>query len=96
MQEFDDSWKAFYGRKFPTGCAGKEIHGIELAMLDSTAAGCIDTFVSNRGKLDNQRLDILRVCETELGIVVHNLTGDARDYFRHLHLLTKEILACIG
>lgn len=93
MQEFYDKWKTFLNRRFPSGCGGELVHGISLDELDIQVAGCIHTFVRSRGQLDPQRLDTLRISETELGIAVYHLTGEAKDYFRELHELTKETLA---
>ncbi len=89
-------WQDFHSRPFPDGCAGVEIQGIELDALETYAAGCIDTFVNDNGRLDAERISILRQCADELEVVVLTLDGDARDYFEELGLLSQEVLRVVS
>jgi hypothetical protein len=85
-------WRNFAMRPFPDGCAGVKVQGIELASLDTFAAGCIDTFVSNNGCLDRDRISILKRCAEEIKVVVPTLQGEAMDYFEQLQFLSQEVL----
>ena len=76
-----DEWKAI---PFPTGYAGKEVAGICVTTLDSFAAGCIDTFISRKGRLDKKRLSALEECKKDLEIVVKNTDGVGQTYFSEL------------
>ena len=89
-------WREFASRPFPEGCAGIEVQGIELASLDTFAAGCIDTFVSNNGCLDRERISILKQCAAEIEVVVPTLQGEAMDYFEQLQLLSQEVLRVVS
>jgi hypothetical protein len=42
MIDIKEIWRDFEARPFPEGFAGVAVHGIELASLDSFAAGCIE------------------------------------------------------
>lgn len=89
-------WREFASRPFPESCAGVEVRGIELASLDTFAAGCIDTFVSNNGRLDAEPISILKKCAEEIEVVVPMLDGEAMDYFEELQLLSHEVLRVVS
>ncbi|MDQ3652621.1 MAG: hypothetical protein M3458_20565 [Acidobacteriota bacterium] len=95
MNDIEKIWRDFEAKPFPEGYAGVEIEGIELASLDTFAAGCIDTFVRNEGRLDAGRISILKECAAELAIVAQKLEGEAQDYFEKLHLLTVKVLRLV-
>ena len=96
MNDVEKIWRDFEAKPFPAGYAGVEVKGIELASLDTFAAGCIDAFVRNRGRLDLGRVSILKQCVSELGVVVKNLDGEAKDYFEQLRLLAERVLRSAG
>ena len=96
MSDIEEAWYEFRSEPFPESCAGLEVEGIELASVDTFAAGCIDAFVAGGGRLDPDRLAILRRCSEELGIVVRNLDGEARSYFERLRLVTFKVLASVA
>jgi hypothetical protein len=90
-------WREHSEAAFPDGCAGEEVEGIDLVLLDADAAGCIGTFVGSRaGRLDEQCIRILRRCLHELDTVVGSLDGEARAYFQRLRLLSRDVLAQLG
>ena len=89
-------WRDFAMRPFPEGCTGEEVQGIELALLKTSAAGCIHTFVSNNGSLDRERVSVLRQCAEEIEVVVPMLKGEAMDYFEELQLLSQEVLRVVS
>jgi hypothetical protein len=89
-------WRDFASRPFPEDCAGMAVQGIELASLDTFAAGCIATFVSNNGRLDAERITVLKKCAEEIEVVVPVLDGEAMDYFEELQLLSQEVLRVVS
>ena len=96
MNSVEEARRDFAARPFPEGYAGVEVEGIELASLDTFAAGCIDTYVRSNGRLDAGRLSILKRCAAELEAVVNNLDGEAKEYFERLQLLSGEVLRSSG
>ena len=88
-------WQEHYSAEFPTGCAGEEIEGIDLASLDGDTAGCISTFLMRRGELDLWRTAALGLCYRDLTIVIQQLDGEARDYFYRLETLSKLVLESV-
>lgn len=92
MKDIEESWNEFLEKPFPEDCVGLEVEGVELISLDTFSAGCIDTFIANRGSLDAQRILTLKDCLPELDKVVKHLKGDAKNYFEHLRLMSEEVL----
>ena len=93
MGDIEEAWGEFQSGPFPEGCDGLEVQRIELASLDTFAAGCINAFVAGGSRLDSDLLTALRGCSEEPGIVVRNPGGEARSYFERLRLLTSNVLA---
>ena len=92
ISQIETKWELFKSFPFPTGYAGMSIHGIVLGYLDTSAAGCIDTFVSTKGKLSADQIDILKQCSNELDIVLGSLDDGAANYFRFLRRLCEMVL----
>ena len=88
-----DEWK---GIPFPAGYGGRDIDGICLTSLDTFAAGCIDTFICRKGRLDKHRVAVMESCKNDLEVVVPSLKGDAHTYFNNLLLLSKRVLQLVG
>jgi hypothetical protein len=80
---------------FPEGLAGEEVAGICVTSLDTFTAGCIDTFVSSRGKLDLWRTAVLGLCYRNLAVVVSGLKGERRTYFARLEELAQLVLESV-
>ncbi|HEY9402309.1 MAG TPA: hypothetical protein VIQ24_06425 [Pyrinomonadaceae bacterium] len=95
MSDIKKMWGDFQARPFPEDCAGASIEGVDLTSLDTFAAGCIDTFVERKGRLDSRRISILRKCSKELEVVVKNLNGEARSYFEQLQSLSEKVLQSV-
>ncbi len=95
MNEIEKSWNEFLEKPFPEDCVGLEVEGIELVSLDTYSAGCIDTFIANKGNLDAQRISTLKDCLREIDKVLKHLKGDAKNYFEHLRLLSKQVLKSV-
>ena len=88
-----DDWKTI---PFPPGFAGTEVDGICVTSTDTFAAGCIDTFVSSKGRLDEPQIEVLQRCRNELEIVVVTLDGNAPTYFNDLLVLCGRVLQSLG
>ena len=88
-----DEWKTI---PFPSAYAGQEVAGICVTLLDSYAAGCIHTFILNKGRLDDWRVSVLKNCKQELEVVVLNLDGGARAYFKNLLMMAERVLQMAG
>jgi hypothetical protein len=81
---------------FPSEYGGKDVAGICVTSVDTFAAGCIDTFVSRQGRLDEKRIKVLESCKTDLEVIVNSLDGEARIYFDKLLLLCRRVLQLVG
>jgi hypothetical protein len=96
MKEIEKSWNEFLEKPFPEDCVGLEVEGIELVSLDTFSAGCIATFIANKGSLDAQQISILKDCLQELNKVVKHLNGDDKSYFEHLRLMSEQVLKTVS
>ena len=81
---------------FPSEYGGKDVAGICVTSLDTFAAGCIDTFISNNGRLDGSRISVLEQCKSDLEGVVSCLDGTAKNYLNDLLILVKRVLQLAG
>ena len=94
----EELYKEHLNKKFPAGYGGEEINGIDLALLDADTAGCIDTFLTQRrinNNLDLWRTAILGICYRNLSVVVQELTGEAKEYFKALETMARLTLEAI-
>ena len=89
-------WEEWKSIPFPAGYGGVEVAGVCVTMLDSNAAGCIHTFILNKGRLDDGRISILSKCRRELEIVIPNLGDEARVYFKNLLMMAERVLQLVG
>ena len=71
-------------RRFPKNYGGAEIGDVDLVLLGADIAGCLSVYFGSRGKLDQERIRILRTRRAELHKIVPLLIGEARDYFTEL------------
>jgi hypothetical protein len=86
-------WKEHMSRPFPRSLTGEEIDGCDLVLLDSSAAGCISTFLGGGGaqSLDAKRLQILDECAQSLSRICPQLPGGQRDYFDTLREISERV-----
>ena len=96
LEEIRVMWEEWKAIPFPTIHAGDEVGGVCVTTLDTFAAGCIDTFISRKGRLDKRRAAVLEECKQDLEIVVKNFDGEAQAYFRKLLLICDKALAMMG
>ena len=95
FQEIERLWRKHCAATFPEGLAGQEVFGVEVAQVDTFAAGCIDTFIACRGNLDHWRTAILGLCYRDLGVAVVGLQGDAQAYVARLEKLVRLVLEAV-
>lgn len=89
-------WNEWKARPFPSEYSDTVVAGICVTSLDTFAAGCIDAFISNNGRLDEHRTSVLEQCKVDLEAVVSCLDGTAKNYFNDLLILAKRVLQLAG
>ncbi|WP_435113553.1 hypothetical protein [Nocardiopsis synnemataformans] len=80
----DRLWAEHIQAELPTGLRVRELAGVHMILLDADVAGCVTTWQSNRGVLDDKRHRALLRCITDLDKVLPLLTDaqEARYYGR--------------
>jgi hypothetical protein len=81
-------WQAHINDPFPDGCAGEEVHGVDLVMLDADTAGIVSHVIGGTPLTSDQRI-ILNQLIAEFDRVVPALTGHARQYFERLAAMSR-------
>jgi hypothetical protein len=88
-------WKEHRWKAFPPGFAGTSVRGIEVAMLDTFAAGCIHTFMSRNCKLDLWRTAILGRCYRDFSVAALSLKGPKKAYCKRWATLCGLVLQIV-
>jgi hypothetical protein len=96
VDEIRSMWETWKKQRFPSEYSGKDVAGICVNSLDSFAAGCIDTFIFRKGRLDEQRISVLQKCKDDLEVVVSSLDGTAQTYFNNLLHVSTRVLQLVG
>ncbi len=96
VEEIRSMWDEWKRIPFPSEYGGKDVAGICVTSLDTFAAGCIDTFIFRKGRLDERRITTLEKCRDDLEVVVNQMHGNARLYFDNLLFLSKRVLQLVG
>jgi hypothetical protein len=78
-------------RGFPEGMAGEEVAGVCLTTIDTFAAGCLDTYFTEKW-LDAERQNVLSRCLQDVRKALPHLEGDAADYFNELAAIAEAVL----
>ncbi len=91
-KEIKKLWKLQLKDTFPHESAGIEIDGLDLVLCDTYAAGCIETYVLRKGRLDDERVKYLVGCQEVLSKAVETLKDDSVVYFDRLLKIVNEIL----
>ena len=87
-------WDEHRSAPFPDGLAGEETAGVDLVLLDADIAGCIETSLGNKGRLDEWRKAVLAKCLDDLDRVLPLLQdAGAREYYERLRRLAQVTLA---
>ncbi len=97
MDEIRTLWDEHLAAGFPDGCAGEEVAGIDLVLLDADIAGCVQTFVDRGGRLDVRRTAVLGRCYHDAMLVTTSMGSvEAQTYFRRLESLAGAILSALS
>ena len=86
----NELWQEHQRDPFPSGCAGKEIFGVDLVMVDADIAGLVSHVVGGTSLSLDQR-KILAKIRNELEFVVPNLPRHARPYFARLAQIAESL-----
>lgn len=92
MNGIKEKFHEFRQESFPEGIAGKEIHGIDLVMLDADTTGLINKYIGYNYMLMKKDFDLLKKLSTELKTVTKELEGKPRTYFSTLWNLTGRVI----
>lgn len=84
-------WIKLKRKLFPSSCSGIEIRDIDLVMLDTDVAGCIDAFLTGC-KLEQRQREKLYYFIDCLDIVLLDLQGYERWYFNQLKTISSAII----
>ena len=90
-------WNAHRHRGWPKDLPGDLEEPYPL-ILDSSTAGCIQTFIANRGQLDAWRTTCLRDTVPDFDRLIQRLAerSEAHAYFTQLKLLGELVLSYLG
>jgi hypothetical protein len=77
---------------FPPRLKIDDANGVEMVGLDCRVAGCVGTWLENRGRVDNRRWDTLAECELLLNRAIPALNEAEAFYYRRLLTMTVLIL----
>ena len=92
MNEIKKEWDEYRTIPFPDKLAFEEVGGIDLALIDSSAAGCIDSFIDDRNLSENDCVRILNECATNINKVKYDLDGNEKEYIDKLYSLILMVL----
>ena len=95
MNDVQKDWLAHLASGFPAAARGRVVHGVDLVLVDTYAAGCIQSLV-DRGALDVERTNALLGCVEELERAVPLLGADSVEYFSRLLAISRTVLARAG
>jgi len=92
MDDIKSAWDDFQKVPFPDELAIKEIDDVNIADIDSAAAGCIDTYLEKRKISENDCARILNECADDLNKVKNHYVGEEREYIEKLYKLILMVL----
>ena len=90
--EILELWQQHSSAVFPEGYGSREVKGYNLALLDAEIAGCIHMYISSDGKLDPQRIKVLRERLIDLNTIILLLNHEEFMYFDRLRKLANLVL----
>lgn len=86
-------WQKHLVARFPANCRERSVAGVDLTQLDADIAGCVETFLARRRRLDPWRLGILGICYRHAHCVTSRLARPEKTYFVRLERLAGTVLA---
>lgn len=83
-------WEEHRSAPFPPGLAGADRAGFDLVLVDSDITGCVHTWLSNAGTLDEWRYRVLHRRGDQLGEILTVLgDGDCPAYWDRLFRMAE-------
>jgi hypothetical protein len=67
-----------------------------MVLLDTYVAGCVHSWLANRGELDVERWNVLAQCMADLDRVLPALSGAERTYFDACRTVGRLVLESEG
>lgn len=92
IQEITRLWEQHLEAAFPDKLRSMEIDGGDAVTLDSTVAGCVQTFIAKQGKLDLWRTSTLGLCYGELPRWIAETSGKELKYVKRLQEMARLVL----
>src|SRR5262249_27413622 len=94
-QSLDAMWKAHRSEPFPQDARGRTVQGIDLVLLDSLTAVCIDSLAKGE-QVDASKIELLRDLVEQIGVVLPHLSDGEQSYFAHLEVIASAALNARG
>jgi hypothetical protein len=83
-------WEEHLRAPFPARLRGEDLAGVDMVMVDADIAGCVDTWLRSRFRLDQHRLSLLRDLRRDLDRVLPLLHEEQeRLYYQRLHDMAR-------
>ena len=89
MDKIKILWEEFKSIPYPNEA---HIEHLDLELLDGDIAGCVSTFIANKGNLDTKNIQILKECLLELDRDLNELPQPAKEYFTKLKILGRLVI----
>ncbi|RKS79591.1 hypothetical protein BZB76_1066 [Actinomadura pelletieri DSM 43383] len=77
-------WAEHLGAPWPEELYRVDDRDGDVVEIDGAMAGCISTYVQDRGVLDAKRSRILQACARDLQKILPHLHGEGAQYIRRL------------
>ena len=92
-----DLWDEHLRAPFPEEVRDAKVAGIDLFLLDASAAGCVASYLDNPRvradpELSERAARTLRMLQAALDQAIPTLKGSAKAYFERLRLLSAKVL----
>lgn len=83
MEEIKKLYKEVYSLPLPMspGAMDFEIDGHAPQLIDADIVGCVQTFIANKGKLDQKRIEILKTLVSAINSGIDEVPEEAKEYF---------------
>ena len=92
MTTVAELWQAHLASPFPPRFRSTDIAGVEMVTLDADIAGCVTSWLTDGGTIDDRRWNVLATRERDLERVLPALSGNEARYCRRLLNMTVQIL----
>jgi hypothetical protein len=88
--QINQLWQEHLRDAFPSGCAGTEIDGVDLVLLDADTAGLVSHVVGG-ATLSPVQTRILRKLIADFDRVLPQLPSHAQSYFARLATIARAL-----